>query len=192
MVSILPADLSELLGLSSAAVFLLDRVGQVLYASPAANHLLTQLRMLSIRDGVLTARRKGEDREIRDALASLSPQHPDGTVCLRSREGFPIILMDLRLLASGRIAARLTDLTARPVPSFERLRHVLGLTPAESRVASAMLAGLGLSAIASKNGVEPETVRSQAKRIRAKAGAHSQNQLLSILAAMGAGLGSAD
>ena len=165
----------------------MDRTGQVLYTSPSATRLLTDLRMLSIRDGLLSARRKAEDRAIRDAVSSLSPQHADETVCLRSREGYPIILIDFTLLRSGHIGAQLTDLTARPVPSSERLRRVLGLTPAESRVASAMLAGLGLSAIASKNGVEAETVRSQAKRIRAKAGARSQNQLLSVLVAMGTG-----
>jgi DNA-binding CsgD family transcriptional regulator len=98
--------------------------------------------------------------------------------------------MDLCLLESGRIAARLTDLTARPSPSMDRMKSVIGLTRAEARVATAMLSGLGLSGVAGKHGVESETVRSQAKRIRAKAGARSQNQLLGILTAVGPGFDS--
>jgi DNA-binding CsgD family transcriptional regulator len=181
-----PSDeLASLLGLSPACLLLLERAGRVLHGNAAAERLFAQQAILCVRDSVVHARRKDEDKLVQDTLAALSVEHPAASLCLRSREGFPVILMDLHRLGSGRIVARLTDLTARPIPSTDRMRSVIGLTRAEARVAAAMLSGLGLTAIADQHGVEAETVRSQAKRIRAKAGARSQNQLLGILTAIG-------
>lgn len=178
-------DLTELVRLSPAALLLLDRAGQVLLVNPAAAPLLGGQAMLSVKDGMLCARRKAEEKGLREALAALSAEAPAGLVCLRSREGVPVIVVDLLLLGGACVAAKVTDLAARPVPRAERLRRIFGLTPAEARVAAAMLTGLGLGAIARNHGVEPETVRTQAKRIRSKAGARSQNQLLGILTAIG-------
>ena len=44
---------------------------------------------------------------------------------------------------------------------------------------------MGLSAIAREFGVEPETVRTQAKRIRTKTGGRTQGKLLGTLFATG-------
>ncbi len=181
-----PSDeLSSLLGLSPACLLLLDRAGRLLHVNAAAERLFAQQAILYVRDSVLHARRKDEDKLVQETLAALSAEDPSGSLCLRSREGYPVVLLDLHRLDSGRIAVRLTDLIARQIPSADRMRSVIGLTRAEARVASALLSGLGLTAIADQHGVEAETVRSQAKRIRAKAGARSQNQLLGILAAIG-------
>jgi DNA-binding CsgD family transcriptional regulator len=185
MTPITADELASLLGLSPACLLLLDRAGRVLHGNAAAERLFAQQAVLCLRDSTLHARRKDEDKLVQDAMAKLSVADPTGSLCLRSREGFPVVLLDLHRLGNGRVVARLTDLTARPIPSTDRMRSVLGLTRAEARVASAMLSGLGLSAIADQHGVEAETVRSQAKRIRAKAGARSQNQLLGILSAIG-------
>ena len=96
-----------------------------------------------------------------------------------------MIVIDLNRLPSGTIVLRLSDVTFRTQPSAARLKDLFGLTPAEARVAAAMMAGLGIGAIAGAHGVEAETVRTQVKRIRNKTGARSQTQLLCILAAIG-------
>ena len=118
----------------------------------------------------------------------MSPDNPNAVICLRNREGIPIVVSDLHLLASGLVAWRITELEARQTPSAARLKIIFGLTPAEARVAIALLSGMGLSAIAREFGVEPETVRTQAKRIRSKTGAHTQSKLLGTLFATGSDL----
>ncbi len=189
MDSLTDGDAMALAGLSPAAMLLLGRLGQVHYANPAAEALLAGIVMVSAITGNLVARRKAEDREIRDALSGLTVDYPAAVVCLRTRETLPLLVMDFRLLASSRIACRITDVAARPIPPPDRLKTLFGLTKAEARVAAAMVSGLGIQGVAKACGVEPETVRTQAKRIRVKLGARTQNQLLGILWATGTELG---
>ena len=181
-------DLDAIAKVSAVPILLLDRAGAVLTLGTAAATRLAAVPALAIRNGALFARRKSEDRALRDALASLSPEAPAASVCFRNRESRAVAVMDLLLLPSGKVAWQVTDLLARPAPSAARLQAVFGLTPAEARVAGGLLSGLSLGAVARLHGVEPETVRSQAKRIRAKTGARTQNQLLGMLLAAGSGL----
>lgn len=184
-----PGDIKALADLSPIPMLLLTVHGEVRYVNPAAEMLLDRIPMLSTATGTLAARRKPEDRELREALASLSATQPSSVVCLRTRESLPILIVDFYLLESGHAACRLTETASRPAPSPERLKRLFGLTRAEARVAVSMLSGLGIRAVARVCGVEAETVRTQAKRIRAKTGARTQNQLLGILWASGPELG---
>jgi PAS domain-containing protein len=132
MTPITADELASLLGLSPACLLLLDRAGRVLHGNAAAERLFAQQAVLCLRDSTLHARRKDEDKFVQDAMAKLSVADPTGSLCLRSREGFPVVLLDLHRLGNGRVVARLTDLTARPIPSTDRMRSVLGLTRAEA------------------------------------------------------------
>ncbi len=188
MITIPQIDLVDLLALSSTPLLLLEQTGQVIYINHAAVRFFTEMEMLRIDSGLLIARRKGEDRDIRNSLAGLSANHPTDIVCLRNRVGIPVLVLDMHRVQSGRIALRLAEVGLRPAPSAARLKTLFGLTRAEARVATALLSGLGIQNVGREHGVEPETVRTQVKHIRSKTGARSQNQLLGILAAAGSDL----
>ena len=183
------SDLADLMALVPGALLLVDATGTLLYLNTAAKQLIARTGMLGVAGGILSFRRKDEDRELREALEGLSASRPTATICLRNREGLPVTVIDLHRLSSGSVAVCLASIASRAVPSLSRLRRIFGLTPAEARVAAAMLTGQGIQTVAQEHGVAPETVRSQAKRIRSKTGARSQSQLLGILAAIGSDFG---
>lgn len=182
-------DAAELLYLTTDALLVLDRSGRVTYCNLAGQTLVETGAILAINDGVLSARRKTENRLLRAACVEAAdwvasaPAPPP--VCLRNREGVATLVIDLHRLQTGLIAVRIIDVSSRPPPSPTRLRAILGLTPAEARVAAALLAGHSIAAAAREHGVEAETVRTQVKHIRSKTGSRSQNQLLATLAAVG-------
>ena len=180
--SILP-DLAGLLALSSDKLLLVDRSGRVLYANEAAKALLGDRAALALTGNMLSIRRKNEDKALRDAMSTLSPGEAT-TVCFRNREGVAILVVDLHLLASGLVAMHVCDIVSRSTPSLDRMRQVFGFTAAEARVAATMLEGAGITEAAHQRGVEPETVRSQVKRIRSKTGARSVAELLLKLSAI--------
>lgn len=177
-------DLTGLLGLSSDTLLLLDRSGRVIHAAAPGRAPVGVRGLLTVKGGTLTARRKGEDKALRDALAGLSATE-DATICFRNREGVAVMVIDLHLLPSGLVATRVADIVSRSAPSAARMRRVFGFTAAEARVAAAMLTGAGITEVAQRHRVEPETVRSQVKRIRSKTGARSVAELLLVLMATG-------
>lgn len=66
-------------------------------------------------------------------------------------------------------------------PDMRVLSGLFDLTPAEVKVARALLAGLPSSRIAMENGVVDETIRSQVKSILRKTGTRRQSELVMLL-----------
>lgn len=72
--------------------------------------------------------------------------------------------------------------TRRPrLPPVGQLVALLGLTPAEARLARGLAAGLSLEEHAEQQGVRLATVRTQLKAIFAKTGTHRQSDLVRLL-----------
>ena len=69
----------------------------------------------------------------------------------------------------------------------ERLRLLVGLTVAETRVAALLGSGLGLTETASALGVSLNTVKTQARQVFAKAGVHSSAALARLVASIPVG-----
>ena len=65
-----------------------------------------------------------------------------------------------------------------PVPQPEALEQLLGLSPAEARMAAALAAGATVLQYARQAGVTRETARWRLKQIQAKTGAHTQVELV--------------
>jgi len=75
----------------------------------------------------------------------------------------------------------------RHSPSTEDLAEFFGLSPAEARLAAALLTGKTLSSIAANSGIRVTTVRTQLGSILRKVGAERQSDLVRILSGTGVG-----
>jgi DNA-binding CsgD family transcriptional regulator len=75
----------------------------------------------------------------------------------------------------------------RHSPSERDLAEIFGLSPAESRLAAALLTGKTLSEIASSTGTRITTLRTQLSSILRKVGAERQSDLIRILSSTGIG-----
>jgi DNA-binding CsgD family transcriptional regulator/PAS domain-containing protein len=64
----------------------------------------------------------------------------------------------------------------------EALRQLYGFTPAEVRLANALMSGQSLEEHAAECGLSAETVRSQVKALLAKSGTRRQGELIAVLA----------
>lgn len=68
-----------------------------------------------------------------------------------------------------------------PADTMSRLRELFRLTPAEARLAAAMLGGAALRAIATSQGITYESARFTLRQIYAKLGVHKQGELVALL-----------
>src|SRR6516165_4810974 len=75
----------------------------------------------------------------------------------------------------------------RHAPSETDLAEFFGLSPAEARLAAALIAGKRLSAVAADRGVQITTVRTQLRSVLRKVGVKRQSDLLRMLSSTGIG-----
>src|SRR5439155_11361750 len=75
----------------------------------------------------------------------------------------------------------------RHSPSENDLAEFFGLSPAEARLAAALLTGKTLSDIAANSGIRITTLRTQLGSILRKVGAERQSDLIRILSGTGIG-----
>ncbi len=76
----------------------------------------------------------------------------------------------------------ITHLVEQTAPDPRLLVNLFDLTPTEARVASLLVEGKSVKAIARMQGVAANTVRMQLKSVFSKTGVHRQAQLVSLLA----------
>jgi len=74
-----------------------------------------------------------------------------------------------------------TDPERTPGSPLHRLADLYGLTPAESRVAQKLMAGLSTQEVADQNAVSINTVRTQVKSLLSKTDCRRQSQLVRLL-----------
>ena len=195
--------LAQLLDRLQGGGLLLDGRGRILHANAAAAALLRAADGLATRreDGPrLAAAVPGEERRLQRALAGAleaaaggrMPQ--DGSLRLSRRSGAaPLVLllvplpppaMPLWRAEEGRVLVLAGDPQAAPPLPAALLRDVLGLTPAEARVALLVGQGLGLPQAAARLGVAPVTAKTHLLHVYAKLGLASQAGLARLLAGL--------
>lgn len=87
----------------------------------------------------------------------------------------------------ARVLVRIIDPQASVDAQAERLRLLVGLTAAETRVAALLSSGLGLTETAAALGLSRNTVKTHARQVFAKASVRSAAALARLVASIPAG-----
>ncbi len=177
----------EAVGMPAAV---LDRGGRVL----AANTLLGAMPgvFLPAAFGRLALTDPEADVLLQEAVAAPLPRAEPGvhSIPVRRREGqSPFVIHILPLLHSARdifwsaelLVVATTVSTTAAVPSLPLLRDLFDLTPAEARLAAALVAGRPLKDAAADQGIKFSTARSYVERVLQKTGTRQQSELVALL-----------
>ncbi|HEY0920734.1 helix-turn-helix transcriptional regulator [Devosia sp.] len=180
------AEALATIGIPGAVI---DGAGRVL----AANHEFEQLapRVRFDAAGRLSLATKEADQLLHAALtaAAAGAAEEVNSIPLAGLEAAPPLVLHVvpvRGVANDifRRAAALVVVTAVAMPKAP-LREVLyglfDLTPAEARVAAALVRGGSVESVAAATGVSTETVRTQLKSVMAKTGTNRQTELVLLL-----------
>ena len=193
----LGSSMVELLDNVRTGVVQLDRRGRLAAANDAARALLREGDGLSDRDGVLRATLPEEDAVLQGlvarALPSLGGPGAGGSMRL-SRAGCRARLV-LHISpaheagvepAGGRIGALV--LVVDPARRWDidpaRAADLLGLTPAESRIAVLLAQGRSIDEVAAETGRGRTTVKWHIRHIYAKHGLSRQAELMRLVGAL--------
>jgi DNA-binding CsgD family transcriptional regulator len=197
----LHAELRELGWKSAAAVRALDQLargviitdghGGVTEINRAAEQILRRDDGLTVRQGKLCAERVFEHDKLARfiALAADGETAPAVRQMLVGRPGgrVPYVLtvvplgVDLAVYERPLAMILIADPDARSPPEKD-LAELFGLSPAESRLTVALLAGKTMREIATDSGVQITTLRTQLSSVLRKVGVRRQAELIRVLA----------
>jgi DNA-binding CsgD family transcriptional regulator len=173
-------------------VLLLDRDCRVMHVNAAAGLLLREANGLSVTHGVLYAVAQAWTGRLHQVLARAAGQPPRaGALRLpRRADGRPLALLAMPFRREAHwslphrpaILVTVTDPDAIAAPPGRQLAELFGLTGAEAALASALLTGEELRAIAERSGRSLNTVRTLLKRLMAKTDVNRQSELIRQLA----------
>jgi DNA-binding CsgD family transcriptional regulator/PAS domain-containing protein len=196
----LHAELRELGWKSAAALRALDQVaagviisdgdGRVVEMNRAAEHVLRRDDGLTVRQGKLCAQRVFDHEKLVRAISVAANGKAPAAVgrTLVGRRGgraayiLTVAPLGVELAVYERPLAMIlvADPDAR-TPSERDLTEFFGLSPAESRLTAALLAGKTMHEIAAQSGVQITTVRTQLSSVLRKVGVSRQAELIRIL-----------
>jgi DNA-binding CsgD family transcriptional regulator/PAS domain-containing protein len=186
----------------SAAMLLISADGRVAHANERGLALLAAGDLFWTRDGKLFARDPETDRRFQAMFAA---NHADASLIgkrvalpLTARDGGRFLAHVLPLTGGARhragrvygaVAALFVCEAAFRTPSLpEAIAKAYGLTPAELRVALAVLDVGGVPEIAEALGIAPSTVRTHLGRVFAKTGVARQADLVKLVAGFSSAL----
>ncbi|WP_141105740.1 response regulator transcription factor [Rhizobium sp. R693] len=176
---------------SGTAAFLLGSDGSVLRHNQRAQRLLGD-GLLIVSRHLLAADVKG-NRElaslIHKATARVLPSAVEGglsAVIPRGErrpllaEAMPTTGMIVDAFAATSAIVLVFDMEERPRMPEKRLSLLFGLTPAEARVASMLIAGDDVLTIAERTKITSETARAHVKAILSKSQTHKQSEFVAL------------
>jgi DNA-binding CsgD family transcriptional regulator len=188
----------------AAAAFLLDRCRRVMAGSARGEALIQAERVLRLDPlGRLRAARSADDAPLQAAFAMAEATHgpaqkPVRLLSTRSGRAWLVWIeaCHVRAREDGcqrfpRIEAQhsaaavllfVTPADAAPSVRAEAIMAEFGLSAAESRLVSALLAGQTLDGYARETGHSRNTVRNQLAVVFEKTGTHRQSELVALIA----------
>jgi DNA-binding CsgD family transcriptional regulator len=189
----LATGLAETFERSPHGVLLLDDAGRVVHANSIAERLVKEGDGLCVVGGRLGAWPTEAARQLealigraigRDAASRLG-----GSMALPTASRLLPLSLTVAPLRSERMMAVaapsvlvcVTDLEAGASLPAQHLAALFGLTPAECRVALALLEGATPREAAAQFGVSPHTVHGQVARIFEKTGTRRQSELVRLM-----------
>ena len=177
----------------AAGVIITDGDGRVVEMNRAAEHILRRDDGLTVRQGKLFAQRVFEQNKLARFIAVAANGKIATAVgrMLVGRHGgrvayiLSVAPLGVELAVYERPLAMIlvADPDAR-APSERDLAEFFGLSPAESRLAMALLAGNVLHDIAAASGVRITTARTQLSSILRKVGVTRQAELIRVLSSI--------
>lgn len=184
------------------AVVVLDKAMRIVSSNPLADHILAAGEGIIRRGEQLAFTATAHQRTI----AALLGAHGQGAGQMSSADGraparFRVVRpvhgdivvtarpLDLKALHAGAGAGAIALFLARPaseaIADPQSLRDLLGLTPAEARLAAALAEGGTLVDAARRLGIAHNTAKVQLRAVFAKTGVNRQAQLVALLASLG-------
>ncbi len=174
-------------------VVLLDRSGHVLFANRCARAVAERGDGIALGVGGISARAAADCAALQKNIASAQNGLVADPVCIHRPFGghpyvvtvFPVPRPGL-LIHAGRVAAcvRIFDPDGDPAASLAKAAPLLGLTPQETTVLSALLGGAEPAEIAAICGLRNATVRTYLSSIYRKTGLKRQAALVGYAEAL--------
>ena len=191
----LGASLNALLDNTRIGAIHLDRRGCIMEVNPPARRLLRQGDGLFDRDGFLRARLAADDARLQRLLGRALPDSAgevaaSGSMAVRRAPGRHRLVVHVSpvSIAQTDLGARrpavlvlVVDPASRPRLSPQRVALVLGLTPAEGRVAALLAEGRSVPDIAAAAGYREGYVRWLLKQAYRKHGVSGQAALARLV-----------
>lgn len=181
----------------AAGVIVTDRGAAVVEMNRAGEAILRLEDGLLIRNERLCARRVFETTKITNLIVGATgegkPEAAARRMLVGRGDALPAYVLTVAPLLTGvstkeqRLALVVVVDPARHAPSETDLAEFFGLSPAEARLAAALMAGKHLSAVAAERGVQITTVRTQLVSVLKKVGVKRQSDLLRVLSSTGIG-----
>jgi DNA-binding CsgD family transcriptional regulator/PAS domain-containing protein len=178
-----------------SAVVLVDAGGHAVFANQAATSLFQRQRYIRLTSAGIEVARIAEHKQLARLIDGAARTGVSlevaagGTMCVSRDFHRPlhVLVCPLRTLtlcvgnAMPVAIVFITDPELSPQVPAERLRHLYGLTPAESRLAQLLTSGFNLRECSERLQVKQSTVRSQLNTIFAKTRSSRQSELVRLL-----------
>lgn len=179
----------------SAAVILTDEDGFVIEMNGAAERIVRLDDGLTIRNGRLAALRSSEAATLAASIAAATREDKTGAVeghiLIGRSSGRRPYVLTVAPLNAGSVAfdrPLAMVLAVNPewqTPTEATIAEYFRLSPAESRLAAALMRGRKLGDIAVDSGVAITTLRTQLRSILRKMGVERQTDLVRMLSSIG-------
>jgi DNA-binding CsgD family transcriptional regulator len=181
----------------AAGVIVTDGDAAVIEMNRAGEAIVQLEDGLLIRNDRLCARRAFETTKVAKLIAGATAEaNPDAAarrMLVGRGDALPAYVLTVAPLRTGfsmderRLALVVIVDPVRHAPSESDLAEFFGLSPAEARLAAALITGKHLSDVAADRGVQITTVRTQLASILKKVGVKRQSDLLRVLSSTGIG-----